>query len=342
MLATGDQQGRGRRRRAILNYQYRNRFQIDDYVASAELYRASRPDLLRQRPLGPREVSDDYSTGCWTDGRRLAELHRELLPLDEVDFGAEGFAARIDAVPHDRRGAAGRSSSTVTVRNPFAARRAARRCGSSLPRGLDGRAGGRGARSSPPQAEATRAFRVTAGGPAAARAGRGRRDRRRRAASASRPRRWWTSRDRRSRAPRTASSSPRATACATARAPRRAAALTLRPARGARHASTRPTRRSRSASRAGRRRARSRRAQLDDLGARRRRRSSAATTRSTCAARSSGRAALTDVHLLGGRAALRGAADRLPAERARASARCSRRTRATPREARARARARRR
>jgi SAM-dependent methyltransferase len=30
------------------------------------------------------------------DGRRVAQLHRELLPLDEVDFGAEGFGARIE------------------------------------------------------------------------------------------------------------------------------------------------------------------------------------------------------------------------------------------------------
>jgi hypothetical protein len=53
------------------------------------------------------------------DGERLAELHRELLPLDEVDFGAEGFGARI--TPYRSAVApGGELALDVEIRNPFA------------------------------------------------------------------------------------------------------------------------------------------------------------------------------------------------------------------------------
>lgn len=104
--------------RAILNYQYRNRFRIDDYVASAELYRALRPDLIVSGHWPPQEVDDDYLRRLAEDGRRLAELHRELLPLEEVDFGAEGFGARIE--PYRSRVDGDEPLDLeVTVRNPF-------------------------------------------------------------------------------------------------------------------------------------------------------------------------------------------------------------------------------
>ena len=121
MLATGDQQATIAERPDgpdVLNYQYRNRFRIDDYVASAELYRRLRPDLIVGGHWPPREVTEAYLDRLLADGRRLAELHRELLPLDEVDFGAEGFGARIEPyraiVP-----AGGAFELDVTVRNPF-------------------------------------------------------------------------------------------------------------------------------------------------------------------------------------------------------------------------------
>jgi glyoxylase-like metal-dependent hydrolase (beta-lactamase superfamily II) len=114
VLATGDQQsGEG-----ILNYQYRNRFRIDDYVGSAELYRALRPDLMITGHWGAVEVTDAYLDRLAAAGRRLAELHRELLPLEEVDFGAEGFGARIE--PYRSAVASGGSLDLdVTVLNPF-------------------------------------------------------------------------------------------------------------------------------------------------------------------------------------------------------------------------------
>jgi glyoxylase-like metal-dependent hydrolase (beta-lactamase superfamily II) len=102
----------------ILNYFYRNRFRIDDYVASAALYRSLRPDIVVSGHWLPLEVTDEYLDRIEADGRRLAELHRELLPLEDVDFDAEGFGARI--APYRSHVRAGETLGVeVEVRNPF-------------------------------------------------------------------------------------------------------------------------------------------------------------------------------------------------------------------------------
>jgi glyoxylase-like metal-dependent hydrolase (beta-lactamase superfamily II) len=117
VLATGDQQSGGDR--PVLNYQYRNRFRIDDFVASAELYRSVRPDVIVSGHWPPQEVTDELLDRLLADGRRLAELHRELLPLEDVDLGAVGFAARIE--PYRSSTATGRPFELdVIVRNPLA------------------------------------------------------------------------------------------------------------------------------------------------------------------------------------------------------------------------------
>jgi glyoxylase-like metal-dependent hydrolase (beta-lactamase superfamily II) len=117
VLATGDQQTNDDAR-PILNYQYRNRFAYDDYVRSAELYKALRPDLIISGHWAAREVDDAWLDDLLAQGRRVAELHRELLPVDEVDFGPEGFGARIE--PYRSTTAPGGTVTLeVTVRNPF-------------------------------------------------------------------------------------------------------------------------------------------------------------------------------------------------------------------------------
>jgi glyoxylase-like metal-dependent hydrolase (beta-lactamase superfamily II) len=121
VLATGDQQGLtgGRGSQPLLNYQYRNRFRIDDFVESAQLYRALRPDILISGHWLPQEVDDAYLDELQAQGERLAGLHRELLPLEDVDFGAEGFGARI--TPYRSRVGVGEALDVeVEVRNPFA------------------------------------------------------------------------------------------------------------------------------------------------------------------------------------------------------------------------------
>jgi glyoxylase-like metal-dependent hydrolase (beta-lactamase superfamily II) len=118
VLATGDQQSNEEDGRSVLNYYYRNRFRIDDYVRSAELYRSLRPDVIVSGHWSPRWVDDAYLDRLLADGRRLAELHRELLPLEEVDFGAEGFGARIEPY-RSSVAAGGELELEVTVLNPF-------------------------------------------------------------------------------------------------------------------------------------------------------------------------------------------------------------------------------
>jgi glyoxylase-like metal-dependent hydrolase (beta-lactamase superfamily II) len=119
VLATGDQQGFLEDGRVLLNYQYRNRFRIDDYTRSAELYRRLRPDLMITGHWGARDVDDALLDTLLEDGRRVAALHRKLLPLDDVDFGAEGFGAHIE--PYRATiGAGDAVALDVTVRNPFA------------------------------------------------------------------------------------------------------------------------------------------------------------------------------------------------------------------------------
>jgi glyoxylase-like metal-dependent hydrolase (beta-lactamase superfamily II) len=116
VLVTGDQQTS--EEPPVLNYQYRNRFRFDDYVASAELYRTLRPDLILSGHWTAKEVDDAFLDDLLVQGLRLAELHRALLPTEEVDLGAEGFAARIE--PYRATVRTGETLQlAVTVRNPF-------------------------------------------------------------------------------------------------------------------------------------------------------------------------------------------------------------------------------
>ncbi len=119
VLATGDQQTTGLApgQKPILNYQYRNRYRIGDFERSAELHRRLRPDLLISGHWPLQRVTDEYLDRLETDGRRLDQLHRELLPA-EVDFGAEGFGARIE--PYRAHVEGGKTLELdVIVRNPF-------------------------------------------------------------------------------------------------------------------------------------------------------------------------------------------------------------------------------
>ncbi|XID93445.1 MBL fold metallo-hydrolase [Paenibacillaceae bacterium WGS1546] len=93
VLAIGDQyQGD---EGLLWNYVYQNRFQYEDYVRSAALYEALRPDVIVSGHWDPVWVEAGYWKRLKESGRMLARLHRELLPTDEADFGAEGFAVRI-------------------------------------------------------------------------------------------------------------------------------------------------------------------------------------------------------------------------------------------------------
>ena len=85
-------------------------------MRGAELYRRVRPDLIVSGHWLPLEVTDGHLDRLLEDGRRVAELHRELLP--EEGFGPDGFGARIE--PYRSAVAPGAAVQLVAiVRNPF-------------------------------------------------------------------------------------------------------------------------------------------------------------------------------------------------------------------------------
>jgi len=120
VLVTGDQQdglGVPGERRNVLNYQYRNRFRIEDYRASAALYRRVAPDVMVSGHWPPRWVDDQFLAMLENEGEELVQLHHDLLPLDELDLGADSILARI--APYLCEVQSGSTARfTVTVRNP--------------------------------------------------------------------------------------------------------------------------------------------------------------------------------------------------------------------------------
>ncbi|MGY4642316.1 MBL fold metallo-hydrolase [Cellulomonas sp. URHB0016] len=121
VLVTGDQQdglGIPGQRRDVLNYQYRNRFRVEDYRASADLYRRVAPGLMVSGHWEPRWVDEAYLAMLATQGEEVVRVHDDLLPVDVLGRTADGVLARIE--PYRSRvpvGAAQRLS--VTVVNPL-------------------------------------------------------------------------------------------------------------------------------------------------------------------------------------------------------------------------------
>ncbi|RAP73381.1 MBL fold metallo-hydrolase [Paenibacillus montanisoli] len=115
VLAIGDQQGNDGN---LNNYVYKNRFRSHDYLLSAELYRKLNPDLIISGHWDPLWVEESYFDKLKRDGEELKRLHDELLPLDTLDLGAEGFCAWIKPYQIELRG--GESAEIeVEVLNPF-------------------------------------------------------------------------------------------------------------------------------------------------------------------------------------------------------------------------------
>ncbi len=121
VVVSGDQQDFGWGRHPFperLNYIYQNRVTLDDFVESAELYRRLDPELMVGGHWAPRWVAPDYLDMLATRGELFRDLHRSLLPLEEVDLGLEGFAARIE--PYRSEVVAGAALELdVWVRNPY-------------------------------------------------------------------------------------------------------------------------------------------------------------------------------------------------------------------------------
>lgn len=116
VLATGDQH----KGSAGLdwNYVYQNRFSFEDYRSSADLYKSLFPDLILPGHWQPLWTDSEYFAILRQRGEQLEHLHSELLPLESINLGAEGFAARIK--PYFIRTSGGCPIEyLVEVRNPL-------------------------------------------------------------------------------------------------------------------------------------------------------------------------------------------------------------------------------
>jgi glyoxylase-like metal-dependent hydrolase (beta-lactamase superfamily II) len=101
------------------NYVYQNRFEIGDYRLSADLLERINPHLILSGHWEPLWVQSGYFAELRGRGEILEHLHRQLLPLEEVDFGAEGFGLRLR--PYQVTARSGQPLQfEVEVRNPFA------------------------------------------------------------------------------------------------------------------------------------------------------------------------------------------------------------------------------
>lgn len=121
VLFTGDQQeglGVPGTRREFLNYQYRNRFRVEDYRDSAALYQRVAPGLMASGHWEPRWVEPGYLDMLADEGEFVIDIHRRLLPEGDFDLGAEGVAARL--APYRSRAAAGSEVAfRASIRNPW-------------------------------------------------------------------------------------------------------------------------------------------------------------------------------------------------------------------------------
>jgi glyoxylase-like metal-dependent hydrolase (beta-lactamase superfamily II) len=120
VLVTGDQQDGSwvpGERAETLNYQYRNRFRVEDFRKSAALYARLRPELMVSGHWMPRWVDDTYLEMLARRGEEVVDLHRLLLP-DDLDLGADSVLARL--TPYYSLVQSGAALVlTAEVRNPF-------------------------------------------------------------------------------------------------------------------------------------------------------------------------------------------------------------------------------
>ncbi len=101
----------------LWNYVYRNGFALDDYRASAALFRHLDPQLVLTGHWPPFAVQPDYFARLDEQGEVLARLHRDLLLDAELGGGPEEGLVRLR--PYQVTAQAGEAFELrVTVRNP--------------------------------------------------------------------------------------------------------------------------------------------------------------------------------------------------------------------------------
>lgn len=100
------------------NYVYKNLFDYEDFANSAALLRSIRPDHILTGHWQYKERDETYYKKLEEIGDTVNRLHHELLPLEEIAFGSEGFCASM--VPYQAE--ADRNSLlsfTLHVTNPL-------------------------------------------------------------------------------------------------------------------------------------------------------------------------------------------------------------------------------
>lgn len=101
ILFTGDQyQGDDG---LIWNYVYQNRYELEDYRQTADLYLELRPDVILSGHWSALFVEDGYFQKIKARADQLVEYHRELLPLEVANLGVEGSIARLTPYQSSRR-----------------------------------------------------------------------------------------------------------------------------------------------------------------------------------------------------------------------------------------------
>jgi glyoxylase-like metal-dependent hydrolase (beta-lactamase superfamily II) len=116
VLFIGDQMGHADG--LDLNYVYAGGFAIEDYRKSAELYARIQPDLLLSGHWQPLESGLNHLDELLKRGEALEAIHRDLLPLDDIDLEAHGTAVVVQ--PYRSRATAGQAFElVVSLRNPY-------------------------------------------------------------------------------------------------------------------------------------------------------------------------------------------------------------------------------
>lgn len=119
VLFIGDQMGHADG--LDLNYVYAGGFELDDYRKSAELYRRLQPELLLTGHWQPLESGLSHFAELERRGAALEAIHRDLLPLDDIDLEAHG--PLVEVHPYRVRATAGQAFDlTIDLRNPLPVR----------------------------------------------------------------------------------------------------------------------------------------------------------------------------------------------------------------------------
>ena len=79
----------------IWNYVYQNRYDLYDYLHTADLYQKLNPDIILSGHWSALNVEEGYFQTIKERAEKLVEYHRNILPLESENPGIEGFLARI-------------------------------------------------------------------------------------------------------------------------------------------------------------------------------------------------------------------------------------------------------